>query len=121
MKRFLPAICVVLILTITTSAVAFAACSGKSRSYGVDCYKTFGFYQYAKATQSAACDENHSITLNTAMIVYYTDGTFATYQGTSKIRKQVPEGKVGSKANGIFNATCSGGYSFPKRTATDKW
>lgn len=121
MKKFVSAICTVLILMVITGIVALAACDGKSRSYNVDCYKTFGTYQYAKATQSAACDGGHSVTLANELTVYYTDGTSHSYSGKSTIKKQVPAGKVGKKASGVFNATCSGGYKFPKRTATDKW
>ena len=73
------------------------------------------------ATQSAACDGGHSVTLANELTVYYTDGTSHSYSGKSTIKKQVPAGKVGKKASGVFNATCDGGYKFPRRTATDKW
>ena len=121
MKKFVSVICAVLILMAIAGAVALATCDGKSRSYNVDCYKTFGTYQYAKATQSAACDGGHSVTLANELTVFYTDGTSHSYSGKSTIKKQVPAGKVGKKASGVFNATCSGGYKFPRRTATDKW
>lgn len=121
MKRFMSTLCLALALTLLLSAVAFAACDGKSRNYNVDCYKTFGTYQYAKATQSAACNSGCSVTLKTGLKIIYTDGTSASYTGSSSVNKQVPSGKVGKKASGTFNATCAGGYKFPTRTATDNW
>lgn len=121
MKKFLSTICLVLILTIVASAVAFAACDGKGRSYKVECYKTFGKYQYGKATHSAECTSGHSVTLDTSLTLYYTDGTNSgAIPGTSSVKKQVPAGKVGESASGVFNAKCSG-YNFPERSATDSW
>lgn len=120
MKRFMSTLCLALVLTVLLSAIAYAACDGKGRSYEVDCYKVFGYYQYAKATQSASCNNGCSVTLDTILTLIYTDGTSNSDDGTSSVKLQVPSGKVGLKASGTFNASCPG-YKFPKRTGTDNW
>ena len=121
MKKTIFAFCATMILAIAFSVAAMAAHTGSGRSYNVSCYKTFGVYQYAKATHSASCSEGHNVTLKTKLTVRYTNGTSASYSGGKKKKKQVPDGKVGKSASGVFNATCSGGYKFPKRTAGDSW
>lgn len=121
MKKFTSMLCLTLVLTTILATIAFATCDGKGRSYNVDCWKTFGIYQYAKATQSASCTGDHNVTLTTKLTLHYTDGSTGSSCGASSVQKQVPAGKVGSKASGTFNAKCSAGYIFPKRSATDKW
>lgn len=121
MKKFVSMLCLTLVFTMILATIAFAACDGKGRSYNVDCWKTFGTYQYAKATQSASCTGGHKVTLTTKLKLHYTDGTTGSASGTSSVQKQVPAGKVGSKASGTFNAKCSAGYNFPQRSATDTW
>lgn len=121
MKKFVSMLCLTLVFTMILATIAFAACDGKGRSYNVDCWKTFGTYQYAKATQSANCTGGHKVTLTTKLKLHYTDGTTGSASGTSSVQKQVPAGKVGSKASGTFNAKCSAGYNFPQRSATDTW
>jgi hypothetical protein len=110
-----------IILGAMGASIALAACDGKSRSYGVTCWLKLWVYQFAKATHSAECNNNHSVTLTTKLVLAYTDGTSESASGTSYVEKQVPAGKVGSKASGTFNAKCSGGYIFPQRSATDNW
>lgn len=121
MKRRIASIATIVLVTALISTAAFA-CDGRSRSYKVSCWKTFGIYQYAKASQSAACDADHAISYDTFLKLYYTDGTNSGWlEGGSSKKKQVPSGKVGKKASGSFYAECAGGHTFPHTTATDNW
>lgn len=72
MKKSVALVCTLLVLVALVGSISALACEGKSRSVDVSCWKTFGVYQYAKATQSAACDGGHSVTLKTELRLKYT-------------------------------------------------
>lgn len=112
----------VLSLGLGCFTTVYAACSGKGRSYEVNCYKTFGVYQYCNAKHSASCNNGHSVTLKTRLRMKYTNGSYSKWaSGTTGVKLQVPDGKVGKSAHGEFKATCAGNYDFPERSASDKW
>lgn len=122
MKKSIALVSALLVLVVVFGGISALACEGRSRNVEVACWKTFGTYQYAKATQSAACDGRHSVTLKTELRLMYTTGAYSPWaSGTSSKQLQVPDGKVGASAHGRFNAKCTGNYTFPERTATDKW